>query len=307
MTRIAVVGAGGVGINCAAAILQQGLCSELVLYDRSADRARGEALDFLHGAPLLPECSVDGRSFDEFETPEIAVLAAGAHTAPGQTRLDLIDINLEVAAEAAAAIERGGLPRVLIVVTSPLDVVTEYLTRRWHGRDVSVLGSGTSLDSWRLMERLAEELGAHPGNVHAWVVGEHGDSAVFLFSSATIGPFSLREYAERRGRALTDEMLAGVEEDVRTAAYRVRQLKGSSTHAIGLATARIVLHLTREPGFMIPLSMRVEDGLCASLPTILGRDGPDEAIRPPMDERERAAFERSLDVLREANERIPVG
>ena len=305
MTRVAVVGTGGVGINCATAILHQGLCSELVLYDRSPDRARGEALDFLHGAPLLPECRVEGRAFDEFEAPDIAVLAAGAHTSPGQTRLDLIDQNLEVAGEAAAAIERGGLPRVLIVVTSPLDVVTEYLTRRWEGRGVNVLGSGTSIDSWRLMERLGEEFGAHPGNVHAWVVGEHGDSAVFLFSSATIGPFSLRDYAERRGRALTPEALAAVEEDVRNAAYRVRALKGSTTHAIGLATARIVLHLTREPGFMIPISTRVEDGLCASLPAIIGPDGPGAAIHPPMDDDERAAFERSLDVLRASNERIP--
>ena len=305
MTRVAVVGAGGVGITCAAAILHQGLCSELVLYDRTPDRAHGEALDFLHGAPLLPECRVVGRAFDEFEAPDIAVLAAGAHTQPGQTRLDLVDQNLEVAAEAADAIERGGLPRVLIVVTSPLDVVTEYLTRRWEGRGVSVLGSGTSIDSWRLMERLSEEFGAHPGNVHAWVVGEHGDSAVYLFSSATIGPFPLEEYAERRGRTLTPEVLAAVEEDVRTAAYQVRELKGSSTHAIGLATARIVLHLTREPGFMIPVSTRVEEDLCASLPAIIGPDGPEEAIRPPMDDAELAAFERSLDVLREANERIP--
>ncbi len=279
MTRVAVVGAGGVGVNCAAAILQQGLCTELVLYDRRPDRARGEALDFLHGAPLLPECRVDGRSFEEFEAPDILVLAAGVHTAPGQTRLDLIDVNLEIAAEAAAAIERGGLPRVAIVVTSPLDVVTEYLTRRWEGRDVSVLGSGTSLDSWRLMERLAEELGVHPGNVHAWVVGEHGDSAVFLFSSAMIGPFSLKEYAERHGGTLAADVLAGVEDDVRTAAYRVRELKGSATHSIGLATARIVLHLTREPGFMIPVSTRVDEGLCASLPAILGPGGPSEAIR----------------------------
>src|SRR5437764_6211471 len=117
MTRVAVVGAGGVGTNCAAAVLQQGLCTELILYDRTPDRARGEALDFLHGAPLLPECRVDGRSLDEFEAPDIVVLSVGAHTAPGQTRLDLVDVNLEVAAEAAAAIERGGLPRVLIVVT----------------------------------------------------------------------------------------------------------------------------------------------------------------------------------------------
>jgi L-lactate dehydrogenase len=306
VTRIAVVGAGGVGISCATAILQQGLSSELRIYDRTVDRARGEALDFLHAATLLPECKVEGRALDEFEACDIAVLSVGSHTAPGQTRLELLDRNLEVAAAAADAIEAGGLPRVVIVVTSPLDVVTEYLRRRWRGQAVSVLGTGTSLDSWRLMERLAEEFGAHPGNVHAWVVGEHGDSAVFLFSSATVGPFRLSEFAERRGIDLTPELLTAVEEDVRTAAYQVRQMKGSTTHAIGLATARIVLHLTREPGFVIPVSIPVAEGVCASLPAMVGIDGPGDPMPPPMDDRERAAFERSLDVLREANARIPL-
>jgi L-lactate dehydrogenase len=305
VTRVAVVGAGGVGVSCATAILQQGLCSELAIYDRTANRARGEALDFLHAAPLLPESKVAGRPFDEFQPADIAVLAVGAHTEPGQTRLDLIDQNLEVAADAAAAIEQGGLPRVLIVVTSPLDVVTEYLTRRWEDRPVSVMGTGTSLDSWRLRERLAEEFGVHPGNVHAWVVGEHGDSAVFLFSSVTIGPFPLGEALRRFGVTLDAERLAAVEEEVRTASYQVRSLKGSTTHAIALATARIILHLTREPGYMIPVSLRVADDVCASLPAIIRPEGPGEPFRPPMSEGEGAAFEESLAVLREANERIP--
>ena len=117
---------------------------------------------------------------DSIRAADIAVLTAGEHTRPGQTRLDMLDHNLAVATEVADALEQA-LPRVVIVVSSPLDVLTEYLTRRWESRPVQVFGTGTSLDSWRLRELLAVELGVHPGNVHAWVIGEHGDSAVFPF------------------------------------------------------------------------------------------------------------------------------
>ena len=178
MTSVAVLGAGAVGVACAGPLLQLGLASELALYDRDRDRARGEALDFRHAASLLSECAVHGEALDSIRPADIAVLAAGLHTQPGQSRMDLLDYNLAVTIEAADALEQA-LPRVLIVVSSPLDVLVEYLTRRWESRPVNVFGTGTSLDSWRLRELLAVEREVHPGNVHAWVIGEHGDSAVF--------------------------------------------------------------------------------------------------------------------------------
>src|SRR5919198_536927 len=156
MTSVAVLGAGGAGVACAGPLLQLGLASQLTLYDRDRDRARGEALDFRHAAPLLPECTVAGEALDSIRPADIAVLA-------------------------------------------------EYLTRRWESRPVRVFGTGTSLDSWRLRELLALELGAHPGDVHAWVIGEHGDSAVFPFETARVGPFSLAEFGRLSGRPLAAE------------------------------------------------------------------------------------------------------
>jgi L-lactate dehydrogenase len=240
---------------------------------------------------------------DSIRGADIAVLTAGVHTQPGQTRLDTLDQNLAVASEVADALEQA-LPRVVIVVSSPVDVLVEYLTRRWESRPVHVFGTGTSLDSWRLREMLALELGVHPGNVHAWVIGEHGDSAVYPFESARIGPFSLAEFGRMRGRPLAPGRLAEIEEQVRRAAYEIRDLKGSTTHAIGLATARLIQHVVRDAGRIEPVSVRVEDDVCASLPAPIGADGAGAPLMPELADPERRAWEKSLAILREANQRI---
>jgi L-lactate dehydrogenase len=227
-------------------------------------------------------------------------MAFGGHTAPGQTRLDLAHSNLAACAEVAEHVEAGALPRVCLVVTSPLDVLTEYLTRRWEGHGVNVIGSGTSLDTWRLREELAALCRVHPDAVHAWVVGEHGDSAVLLFSSATIAGLTLDEFARQSGIDLSAERRATIAETVRTAAYRVRELKGSTWDAIGLSVATLVRCIIREHGRIVPVSIRVDAQLCASLPCVLGPDGAGAPLRPKMDEQEARDWLRSLDVLRDA-------
>ena len=302
---VGIVGTGGVGIASAGAVVFQGLAGCLTLYGRSGERARGEALDYLHAMPLLPSTEIRGRSFQEIEPVDVLVITVGAHTNTGQSRLDMLQGNLDVMAATAEAIERGGLPRIAIVVSSPLDVLTEYLTRRWIDEPVSVMGSGTSLDTLRFTELLAQECGVHPRSVHAWVVGEHGDSAVFLFSGARVGAMSLADYAAQRDLALTPEWYERIEQDVRSAAYRVRELTGASRHGIGLAVAGLIRCIGREAGTIIPVSVRVADGVCASLPCALGPDGPSAPLLPTMDADEQVAWEHSLDVLRKANAILP--
>jgi L-lactate dehydrogenase len=305
--RVGIVGAGGVGIATAGALIMQGLAGRVTLYDRTGIRARGEALDYLHALPLLPSTEIRGRSYDEFEPEDVMIITCGHHIQPGETRLDVLEANVEILAQTATAIEAGGLlPRVVIVVTNPLDVLTEYLVRRWEAQDVSVMGSGTSLDTLRFGERLANECNVHPRSIHAWVIGEHGDSSVFLFSSVTIGALPLLEYAEQRGIPVNREWCARIEDDVRTAAYRVRELLGSPRHGIGLAVSGLVRCIGREHGTIIPVSVRVADGVCASLPCILGPDGASEPLRPVMDETERSGWERTLDVLRDAGHALPI-
>ncbi len=299
--RIGIIGAGGVGVATASALVMRGLAGRLTVYSRDPAAAQGLALDFLHALPLLPRMEIRGRGLDQIDEEDMLVITAGRKTAPGGTRLELLQGNLAVLDDVACAIEAGVMPRIVLVVTNPLDVMTEALTRRWAGRPVAVFGSGTSLDTLRLTERVAKECGAHPRSVHSWVVGEHGDSSVMLLSSATVGTLPLPEFARQRGIHLSPERLRAIEQDVRSAAYQVRDLKGSAVQGIGLTVSGLVHATFVETGAIIPVSVRVTHELCASLPCMLGPEGASAPLHPVMDEREQQAWEQSLAVLRAAN------
>src|SRR3954470_6758850 len=294
---VGVVGAGGVGVAAASAVIMRGLAGQVTVYARDAGAAHGLALDFMHARPLLPRIDVRGRGIGEIEYEDVLVITAGHHTTPGESRLDVLHKNVDVMDQIATAIEAGGLPRVALVVTNPLDVMTEYLTRRWADRPVAVMGSGTALETLRLTDAVARECGVHPRSVHAWVVGEHGDSCVFLLDSAVVGTLPLVEFAAQRGIDLTPERFATIERDVRDAAYEVRDLKGSAVQGIGLTVSGLVHALFHEMGALIPVSTRVGDQISASLPCVLGPDGPSAPLWPQMTERERTAWEHSLEML----------
>jgi len=303
---VGIIGAGGVGVATASALIMRGLAGRVTVYSRDPDAAHGLALDFMHGRPLLSRIEVRGRGLDEIEREDILVITAGHHTTPGETRLDVLQKNVLVMDSVATAIEAGELPRVALVVTNPLDVMTEYLTRRWSDRPVAVMGSGTALETLRLTDRIARECGVHPRSVHAWVVGEHGDSCVFLLDSAVVGTLPLVEFAAQRGIDLTPDRLSAIERDVRRAAYEVRDLKGSAVQGIGLTVSGLVHALVHEVGALIPVSVRVGDDMCASLPCVLGPDGASAPLWPQMTRLERDAWDRSLGVLAAANESLPI-
>jgi L-lactate dehydrogenase len=304
---VGIIGAGGVGVAAASALIMRGLANRVTVYARDGGAARGLALDFMHARPLLAHVEVRGHGLDELEREDILIITAGAHTTPGQTRLDVLHDNIDVMDSLATAIESSSaLPRVALVVTNPLDVMTEYLTRRWTDEPVSVMGTGTALETLRLTDAVARECGAHPRSVHAWVVGEHGDSCVFLLGSAVVGNIPLLEFASQRGIDLDDARLRAIEHEVRTAAYQVRDLKGASVQGIGLTVSGLVHALVHEPGALIPVSTRVDDELCASLPCVLGPDGPSAPLWPTFTPEERAAWDRSMAVLAEANKQLPL-
>ena len=198
------------------------------------------------------------------------------------------------------------MPTIALVVTNPVDVMTEYLTRRWDHRPVAVMGSGTALETLRLTDSVARECGVHPRSTHAWVVGEHGDSCVFLLDSAVVGTLPLRDFAAQRGVELTEERLAAIEDEVRGAAYQIRDLKGSAVQGIGLTVSGLVNALEHEVGALVPVSVRVADGVCASLPCVLGPTGPSQPLRPRMTDAEQKAFDRSVEVLSAANASLPI-
>jgi L-lactate dehydrogenase len=304
---VGIIGAGGVGVAAASALIMRGLAGRVTVYARDGGAARGLALDFMHARPLLAHVEVRGLALEEIEREDILVITAGAHTTPGQTRLDVLQNNVDVMDSVATTIESAAaLPRVALVVTNPLDVMTEYLTRRWADAPVSVMGSGTALETLRLTDAVARECGVHPRSVHAWVVGEHGDSCVFLLGSAVVGNIPILEFAQQRGIPLDGDGLRAIEREVRTAAYQVRDLKGASVQGIGLTVSGLVHALVHEVGALIPVSTRIGDGLCASLPCVLGPDGPSAPLWPSMTPDERSAWDRSIAVLAEANKLLPI-
>jgi L-lactate dehydrogenase len=303
---VGVVGAGGVGVATTSALVTRGLAGRVTVYSRNGDAAHGLALDFMHARPLLSRIEVRGRGLDEIDREDILVITAGHHTTPGESRLDVLHKNVEVMDDIAVALESAELPKIVIVVTNPLDVMTEHLTRRWKDRPVAVMGTGTALETLRLTDAIARECGVHPRSVHAWVVGEHGDSCVFLLDSAVIGTLPLLDFAAQRGIDLTPDRLREIERDVRDAAYTVRDLKGSTAQGIGLTVSGLVHALAHEVGALIPVSVRVRDDVCASLPCILGPDGPSAPLWPTMTDGERRAWEHSLEVLSAANASLPI-
>jgi L-lactate dehydrogenase len=303
---VGIIGTGGVGVATASAIVMRGMASRVTVYGRNETAAQGVALDFMNGRALLSKIEVRGRGLDAIDHEDVLVIAVGKHTTPGESRLDMLQGNLEVIDSVASAIEAGEMPTICLVVTNPVDVMTEYLTRRWDHRPVAVMGSGTALETLRLTDSVARECGVHVRSTHAWVVGEHGDSCVFLLGSAMVGTLPLRDFAEQRGVELTEKRLRTIEDEVRGAAYQIRDLKGSAVHGIGLTVSGLVNALEHEVGALIPVSVRVGDGVCASLPCVLGPNGPSVPLWPRMSDAEREAFDGSVAVLTTANASLPI-
>ena len=302
---VGVVGTGGVGAATASAVIMRGLASRVTIYGRNRDAAHGLALDFMHARPLLSQIEVRGFGLDEVDREDIMIVTTGHHTTRGESRLDVLHQNVAVMDDVASALESGEMPGIVIVVTNPLDVLTEHLTRRWKDRPVSVMGSGTALETLRLTDAIARECGIHPRSVHAWVIGEHGDSCVFLLDSAVVGTLPLVDFAAQRGITLTPERLAAIEHEVRDAAYRIRDLKGFTAQGIGLTVSGLVHALAHEVGALIPVSVRVGDDICASLPCVLGPTGPSAPLWPQMTDVEHKAWEQSLEVIAAANASLP--
>ena len=307
MADIVIAGLGGVGVAVAQAILNQGMARRMTFFDKIDAKAEGEAWDFAHAACLLPACEIEYLPYTRVIGGDICIVSAGVKSRPGESRLDLLERNIAVAEELCDGFLKNGLPKNLLVLTNPVDVMTEFFTRRLAGRNVVVFGSGTSLDTFRLRQMLASKAKVHTSNVHAWVVGEHGDSSVSLFSSAHISCLPLLAFPDAKQPCFKQADFEEIETSVRCAAARIIERKGATAHAIGLTTGRLVCALVRNENLILPVSVRIEENLCASVPCLINVNGPVKQfpLTLSMSENEVRAFDRSLSILRLACERLP--
>jgi L-lactate dehydrogenase len=295
---IGIIGTGWVGSSVAISTLHAGIAQHLLLYDVNTDVAEGEAMDLSHGAFFYPSATVRTATPDEMREASAIVVAAGRGGRPGQSRLDLLKDNARVVRDLAAHFRdyRG----TVIVVTNPVDVLTHQFAAASGLPLERVLGTGTMLDTARLRNILSRTLQVAPHSIHAHVVGEHGDSEVVLWSSATVAGVPLAHWPG--WEAGLEHRLA---DEVRTAAYEIIRRKGATNHAIGLVTAALLGSIVRGENRVVTVS-RVQTGtlgireVALSLPTIVGTGGGARVLAPELSDGERRALDRSTTVLRDA-------
>ncbi len=296
--KIGIVGMGWVGASVATSILHGGVARELLLSDAKPGLAEGEAMDLAHGAAFYPTASVRAASIEDMVDADAVIIAAGKGGGPEDSRLDLLRINAAIVHEIAEKLtEMRGL---LIIVTNPVDVMTQVAAQASGLPLARVIGTGTMLDTARLREALGRALDLQPRSIHAQVVGEHGDSEVVLWSGARLGGVPLRKWA-----GWTRQKEVEIAGEVRNAAYEIISRKGATNHAIGLVTAAL-LRWTLRGGRRILTVSRVQEGaagirdVAITLPAIVSADGAIEVVEPEMDTEEGAALERSVEVLKTA-------
>jgi L-lactate dehydrogenase len=296
--KIGVIGMGRVGTSVAVSTLQQGIARELLVNDLQVEVAEGEALDLAHGAAFYPAAHVRAAAVEDMLDCDAVVIAAGRNGRADETRLELLRDNARVIGDLARRFAR--LTGLLVIVSNPVDLLTQLAVEQSGLPPARVFGTGTLLDTARLRHAIGRELAIDPRSVHAQVLGEHGDSSVVAWSSAQVGGVALRSWP-----GWTAARETAIATEVRRAAYEIIRRKGATNHAIGLATAAALRWALRDERRVITVS-RIQDGaagitnLALSLPAIVGRGGAIEVLSPALDEAERAALARSADVLRAA-------
>ncbi|MDM7854800.1 L-lactate dehydrogenase [Cellulomonas alba] len=305
--KVAVVGAGAVGATLAYAVLMRGAAREVVLYDLDTAKVRAQALDLAHGIQFVPMAHVVGS--DDVAAcagADVVVVTAGAKQKPGETRIDLAGRTVGLMRTLVPQLVEVAPDAVYVMVTNPVDVVT-YAALQVSGLPrAQVLGSGTVLDSSRFRWLIAQHVGVAVQNVHAYIAGEHGDTAVPLWSSATIGGVPLLELEPFDGHAPLDEAARdAIAHEVVHAAYSIIEGKGATNYAIGLAGSRIVEAVVNDEHRVMPVSSLLEDyrgirDVCLSVPTMVSHAGAGVALPAAMSDAELAALRHSADTLRDA-------
>ena len=299
--RVAIIGCGNVGATSAYELITSGVAREVVLVDKDEGRAMGEAMDLQHAVPLARPVRVWAGDYSDAALSSVAVIAAGVSSRPGETRLDLLGRNAVVVRECVEQLMAENFAGVILMTTNPVDVLAQ-VAQEVSGLPVGrVIGSGTVLDSARLRAMLGEALGLEARSIHAYVIGEHGDSEIAAWSASTIAGVPLREYCASCTDIDFDELLTRV----RRAAPEIIKHKGYTSFAIASCVARISEAILRDEHSVLPVSTMTSgqygiEGIYLSLPCVVGRAGVLRVIELPLNEEERAGLRASAEVLRKS-------
>lgn len=300
--RVAIVGVGNVGATLAYALLFSGLAAEIVLVDADSDRVEGEAMDLNHAVPFAPPTRIWAGDYADCTGAAVTVIAAGAAQQPGETRLDLVQKNAAIFRKIVPEIVRYNPQGMIVVATNPVDVLT-YAAGKWSGLPPQrVIGSGTILDTARFRYLLSLHCGVDPRSVHAYIIGEHGDSEVPVWSLANIAGMHLPAFCAAHGMTLDQAAMDAIFRQTRDAAYAIIARKGATYYAVAAGLMRLIEAILRDQSTVLSVSSRITDyygiqDVCLSLPTVVGRSGVERVLRLEMNAEELAGLRRSAQVL----------
>ncbi len=301
--KAAIIGCGFVGSSIAFSLMQRGLYSELVLIDANQAKAEGEAMDLSHGLPYAASMQIYAGTYDDVADCAMVILTAGANQKPGETRLDLIDKNVAILKSIIPELTKRLFQGILLVVSNPVDVLT-YAAWKLSGLPAKhVIGSGTVLDTARLKYLLGQYLGVDSRNVHAAIIGEHGDSELAVWSSANISSLDLDHFCQLRGKKNYRAELDRIYHEVRDSAYEIIERKGATYYGIGMAATRIAEAIVRDSHTVAPVSVSLNgeyglSGLCLSIPTVIGNRGAEQILELHLSEDEMEKLRRSAEELK---------
>lgn len=309
--KVGIVGAGMVGSSAGYALALMGLASEIVLVDRNEALAVAQAEDIAHAVPFMSSTLVSAGRYRDLEGAGVVILAAGVSQKPGETRLELLERNAAVFRAVLAEVLPVVPDAILLIASNPVDVMTQITTRLSGIDPRRVIGSGTILDTARFRSLVGRHLGISPQSVHAYVLGEHGDSEVLAWTSARAGSIPLSSFAAQVGSPLTEEVRAQIDDGVRNAAYKIINGKGSTYYGIGAGLARIVKAIARDERDVLSVSISTPEvvgvhDVALSIPRVIGASGVMADLFPDLDEAEHAALKRSASLLKERADAIPL-
>jgi len=307
--KAAIVGCGFVGSASAFALMESGLFSEIVLIDRNREKAEGEALDISHGLPFAKPIQLYAGDYEDISDAAIIVVTAGAGQKPGETRLDLVKKNVGIFKSIIPEIAKYNKDGILLVVANPVDILT-YAAAKLSGFPSNrVFGSGTVLDTARLKYLLGEHLGVDSRSIHAFIIGEHGDSEIAAWSSANVSGIPLHNFCEMRGHFNHNKAMREIADGVKNSAYEIIEKKGATYYGIAMSVKRICEAIVRDEKSILPVSSLQKgnygiEGVSLSMPAIVGKHGVEALVPIELNNKEQEDLKKSADTLKTVIEEI---
>ena len=303
--KVVIVGAGAVGTSFAYALAQKGMADEICISDANQDLAEGQVLDLAHGLPYYPPVQIHVGHKQDYADASIIVITAGAKQGPGETRLNLLQKNATIIESIVDDVLSENSQAILLIVSNPVDILTHVALQRSGWPKGRVIGSGTVLDSARFRYLISQHCNVDVGNVHAYILGEHGDSEFAAWSMTNVAGIPMAEYCPMCGACEDwDEQLAQIAREVKESAYHIINYKGATYYGIGMALVRIVGAILQDQRSVLTVSTFLSgeygiSNVCLGIPSVIGQAGVIKIVEAPLTAQEQQSLEKSAHTLQQ--------